>query len=541
MRLEKSKSFDVIVAGAGIAGIRAAVKAAEAGCSVLLLSGGPIFSGSSFYPGTWGLGLIGPENADDEDDLVQSILNVGCGMADELLVRSFVSGIGPAISEIEGMGIQLKEAKEQNQKDFIPCFDHKHRAWHGIQFESAKKVFSKRLNDLAVEQMPFSELLELTKREGRITGAVICQKGKGVRWFGCRALVLATGGYGGLFQRRLTTDDVTGMGQWLALQNGCSLINMEFMQMMPGYVTPCSKTIFNEKAFRFVSLYGQEGNNLLEKFPNQWEILIERSTHGPFTSRLPSREVDFALVKEGEVKVEYQPEIRNHMPEFIKIYFDWLWEQKHLTIDDEVTISMFAHAANGGIRIREDASTEVKGLFACGEVTGGMHGADRLGGLSTANGLVFGGRAGKSAADYAKRTGVDQTKYCSFDFWEIPKREIIRKGMQAIMTGAAMVVREGKALTNAVESIDTLMERCIQKPTTDPKAAAASRRLWGQLHLARAILQAELLRSESRGSHYRKDFPELSANFGRRIQICWREGGFRVGFEPQEFERREIG
>ena len=127
MRLEKSKSFDVIVAGAGIAGIRAAVKAAEAGCSVLLLSGGPIFSGSSFYPGTWGLGLIGPENADDEDDLVQSILNVGCGMADELLVRSFVSGIGPAISEIEGMGIQLKEAKEQNQKDFIPCFDHKHR------------------------------------------------------------------------------------------------------------------------------------------------------------------------------------------------------------------------------------------------------------------------------------------------------------------------------------------------------------------------------------------------------------------------------
>ena len=101
MRLSKSRNFDVIVAGAGIAGIRAAIKAAEAGCSVLLLSGGPIFSGSSFYPGTWGLGLIGPENPADEEDLVQSILSVGCGMADENLVHSFVSGIEPAISENE--------------------------------------------------------------------------------------------------------------------------------------------------------------------------------------------------------------------------------------------------------------------------------------------------------------------------------------------------------------------------------------------------------------------------------------------------------
>ena len=70
MRLSKSKNFDVIVVGAGIAGIRAAIKAGEAGCSVLLLSGGPIFSGSSFYPGTWGLGLIGPESPADEEDLV---------------------------------------------------------------------------------------------------------------------------------------------------------------------------------------------------------------------------------------------------------------------------------------------------------------------------------------------------------------------------------------------------------------------------------------------------------------------------------------
>ena len=533
MRLAKSKNFDVIVAGAGIAGIRAAVKAAEAGCSVLILSGGPIFSGSSFYPGTWGLGLIGPESPADEEDLVQSILEVGSGMAGEQLVRSFVSGIGPAISEIEGMGIQLKEAKKQSERDFIPCFDHKHRAWHGILFESAKEVFSKRLSELAVEQLPFSELLEITKRDGQITGGIVYQKGKGIRWFGCKALVLATGGYGGLFQRRLTTDDVTGMGQWLGMQSGCTLINMEFMQMMPGYIAPCSNAIFNEKAFRFSRLYGREGTDLLENLPNQREILAERSTHGPFTSRLSSREVDFALAREGEAQVEYRPEIRDHMPEFIKTYFDWLWEQKHLTIDDKVQISMFAHAANGGIRIREDASTEVEGLFACGEVTGGMHGADRIGGLSTANGLVFGGRAGESAATYAGKIDFAPTKYHSFDFLEIPKREIIRKGMRLIMSSAGMVIRDGKTLADGVDALDALSKRCAQKATTDTRAVAASRRLWGQLHLAKGILQAELFRSESRGSHYRKDFPQLSASFERRIEICWRDGTLRVHFEPR--------
>ena len=77
------------------------------------------FRAPAFYPGTWGLGLIGPENADDEDDLVQSILNVGCGMADELLVRSFVSGIGPAISEIEGWESSSRRRRSKI-KDFIP-------------------------------------------------------------------------------------------------------------------------------------------------------------------------------------------------------------------------------------------------------------------------------------------------------------------------------------------------------------------------------------------------------------------------------------
>ena len=109
------------------------------------------------------------------------------------------------------------------------------------------------------------------------------------------------------------------------------------------------------------------------------------------------------LEDERGVEVTYSDALRKAPPEFINTYFDWLREAKGLTMDDPIHIGVFAHAANGGVRIDPEAFTGVPGLFACGEVTGGMHGADRIGGLSTANGLVFGGKAGRSAAASCRR------------------------------------------------------------------------------------------------------------------------------------------
>lgn len=135
-------------------------------------------------------------------------------------------------------------------------------------------------------------------------------------------------------------------------------------------------------------------------------MLELRATHGPFTARLPSKAVDLAIFRacledKRGVRVTYSDEMRHSPPEFVKTYFDWLREARGLTMEDPIQIGMFAHAANGGVWIAPDTSTGVPGLFAAGEVTGGMHGADRIGGLSTANGLVFGGKAGSSAVLHA--------------------------------------------------------------------------------------------------------------------------------------------
>lgn len=544
MRLEYTKHCDVLVVGSGIAGIMAALAAAGAGRSVILASSGPVFSGSSFYPGTWGLGLIGPENEADQEDLVQSILEVGCGMADETMVRAFVAGIGPAIEGVKAMGVQLKAAADQNQKDFIPCFDRKHRSWNGLLFDSMRQVFSRKMEESGVEQLPGCELLQLIKTGERVGGAVICQKGEltAVR---CGALVLATGGYGGLFRDRLTTDDVAGAGQWLALEAGAELVNLEFMQMMPGYLSPCRKTIFNEKTFRYTRLTGPDGRDILENECDRQALLECRSTHGPFTSRLASKRVDLAMVKAAQaapeqgVTVTYGPQIRQDTPEFVRTYFDWLWEKKHLTMDDPVQIAPFAHAANGGVRIDANGFTGVPGLYACGEVTGGMHGADRIGGLSTANGLVFGKKAGESAAAFAAAQPAPKADGpVEFDARIIPDQAGRRRQMQDVMSECGMVVRSGEALARGIERLDQLTEGCEFTGGSDAAQIAASRRLWSQLHLARAILSVQRMRTESRGPHYRADYPDRDPALEKRILVRMQNGTAQAAFEQNLAEKR---
>lgn len=511
---------DVLVAGSGIAGLMAALEAAEAGCTVTLLTSARLFSGSSFYPGTWGLGLIGPEDTADQADLARTIQRVGCNMATDKMVNTFVAGIHPAIEQVRGMGVKLRRAVQKDQREYIPCFDHKGRDWNGLEFDSVRAVFSRRLQELGVQVLEHCQVLELTRRDGRVCGCVAlhCQQ---LRALSCRAFVLATGGYGGLFRYHLCTEDVAGVGQALALEAGCSLVNMEFMQMMPGYISPAPKTIFNEKTFRFVHMKTPDGGELLPDAAERARLLDLRSGHGPFTSRLDSRQVDLALFRafladERGVEVTYSDALRTDPPEFITTYLDWLRDAKGLTLDDPIHIGVFAHAANGGVVIAPDASTGVPGLFACGEVTGGMHGADRIGGLSTANGLVFGGKAGRSAAAFCQDAPPPPAE-CTFQGLCCTDPADTLCAVQQLMFQNAMILRGEAGLQSALEQLEQLDAALERRPGSDPVAIARERTITAQLTTARCVLTAALLRRESRGSHFRTDFPQQDPALEQQI------------------------
>lgn len=533
MRLTKTLSCDVLVMGSGIAGISAALLAAESGVSVMLACKGQLFSGSSFYPGTWGLGLIGPADKDDEADLAETIQSVGCNMATPDMVETFVSGIHPAIERVRDMGVKLRRADNGTQKEYIPCFDHKHRDWNGIEFDSARDVFSKKLEEQNVRILPYCEMLDLVQEQGRVCGAVLALNGE-ICYVGCKAVVLATGGYGSLFKYHLCTEDVMGNGQYVAMKAGCRLVNMEFMQMMPGYITPAPKTIFNERTFRFTEFIKADGTQLLNDQEKQ--TLAVRSTHGPFTCRLPSKVIDFALFdaftkEEAGVSASYSQEMQDDPPEFVKVYFDWLLESKGVSMSDVIHIGIFCHAANGGIQTAPDASTGVPGLFAAGEVTGGMHGADRIGGLSTANGLVFGTIAGQSAAKYVRNqeSGPETWEY---NACAAPGCEEALEELQQTMFRNAMILRNAKGLTEALQTVERLRNQITAnlRASEETESVAKTQRFLARCATAESILRAALLRTESRGSHFRTDYPERNDALEKQIVIDMGADGIHAAF-----------
>lgn len=504
--------YDVVVVGSGIAGSCAACSAAEALAgkgSVLLASAGPTFSGSSFFRGTWGLGLIAPVSDSDVADLAATIAEVGCGQVDAALVESFVAGIEPAVERVEDWGVVMRRAAQgaASQREYIPCFDHKHRRWRGLECASYREVVGARLGSLGVHCAGGLELMGILKADsGAVCAAVFWDEAAGsFCTVGCGALVLAGGGAGSLFSRRLTSGDCRSTMQALAAEAGARLVNMEFIQFMPGMVSPRSGLVFNEKTFKYMRLAPE----LVEQLGGAAvaeELLDQRSGYGPFTSRLASSAIDLSIDAAGPSGLLLTPAFPEELPEFVQVYNSWLEDEMGIDPCAELRVALYAHASNGGIAIDARAHTGVPGLFAAGECTGGMHGADRLGGLSTANCLVFGLRAGESAARWASEAAPAASVPVGAPAWlgkASDEAAAVEKALRAVMDAQCMALRTRTGLAGAVRELGQLRERLEQGSAASCSAAqvAATRRTALRLGTALAVAEAALQRPQSCGSH----------------------------------------
>lgn len=498
---ESLGNFDVLVVGGGIAGATAALSAAECGAKVALACAGPVFSGSSFFAGTWGLGLVGPVSGGSAD-FEQAILEVGQGMADPALVHELVGETEPAIQWLESLGCTLRRAERAAQREFIPCFDHAQRDWHGLERASFRTAFGPALERAGVTAFPYMELMA--------PGILYARDKKRLCGIDAATTVLATGGFGGLFERTLTMPDVLGTAQAIALEQGARLINCEFMQIMPGLVAPVANVVFNEKTFRFARIEGLgEAEGLLDA----------RSEHGPFTASRPDREVDFAIAAAGDAGARVTYDLPDKMPEFMKTFSDWLFKAHGIRPDDELRIAHYAHAHNGGILIGADAAVSgVAGLYACGECTGGMHGADRIGGLASANALVFGRVAGREAAGFRGKNGVRATR---LDAIASPLASQTIAELKPLMSRHCMVARTEDGLAEAAEKVSDLKYRLARgaESSVDARVVATTRRAELSLLSAETLICAMRARTESRGSHHRADFPGKDPAQARPVSV----------------------
>lgn len=505
------ESTDVLVIGSGIAGLCAAIEAARAGVTVTVASAGKTMSGSSFFPGTWGLGLIGPVNEDDEQDLIDTIQTVGGGVADPDLVQTFVHSIPQAIEWLEqDLGVELQRpqsAESAQQKQFIPCFDHKTRMWRGLTRKPLEDALTTRIESLGIRLLPRHELIDLVEdTNSRITGTVLFDhESERLEPIAANATIIAAGGTGGLFERSLTSADVLSSSQAIALAHGATLTNIEFMQMMPGFIEPKRNLVFNEKTWRYVHV-DQPVDIADDKLD---DLLEQRSGYGPFTSRQASSAIDLVIDQAGVEGLALHYDFpREDVPEFVQTFATWLQDEHGIAPTDEMRVAMYAHAANGGIKIDKTAQTGVEGLYACGEATGGMHGADRIGGLSSANGIVFGRIAGASAAQAAQKEPETALKAdIALPQYGIAATDAERltHSLRHTMSTYCMINRTETGLSEALHELENIQDdaTALNKPHANDSEIAALARIQSQIQLAQEMVKAMRNRTESLGSHYR--------------------------------------
>ena len=381
--------------------------------------------------------------------------------------------------------------------------------WRGLTRKPLEDACTAQIESLGIRLLPRHELIDLIEgASGRITGAVLYDRAKErLEPIEAKATIIAAGGTGGLFERSLTSADVLSSSQAIALAHGASLTNIEFMQMMPGFIEPKRNLVFNEKTWRYVK-FDQPIDIADDKLD---DLLEQRSGYGPFTSRHGSRAIDLAIDQASSEGLALHYDFpREDVPEFVQTFATWLQDEHGIAPADEMRVAMYAHAANGGIKIDKTAYAGVEGLYACGEATGGMHGADRIGGLSSANGIVFGRIAGASAA----RATQDAPETPLKTDIALPQRglakadaERLTRSLKHTMSTYCMINRTEMGLTAALQELEDLRTESAALSMADAQDSeiAALARLQSQLLLATEMGKAMHKRTESLGSHYRAD------------------------------------
>ncbi|MGC8873373.1 MAG: FAD-dependent oxidoreductase, partial [Chloroflexia bacterium] len=520
------RTHDVLVIGAGLAGLRAALEALRAGLDVAILS--KLYPTRSHSGAAQG-GINAALGADDSVERhFQDTVKGGDFLGDQEAVEILCREAPGTIAELEEMGVLFSRTPEGRiaQRSLggagFPrtCFaaDYTgHLALHSLYQQllrlGARLYTEHHLLDLAVDEHACHGAVALDLASGRLEG------------FRARAVVLATGGYGRVYSKTTNAHACTGDGVAIAYRAGAPLADMEFVQFHP--TSLCGKNILISEAARGEGGYlrNRNGERFMARYAPQAMELAPRDV----VSRAIAREIlEGRGLEEGGVALDLthlgKEQIEARLPQVRQLALTYAGID---IVHERLPVEPAAHYSMGGIRSDVWGETEIAGLLAAGECANvSVHGANRLGGNSLLDALVFGKRSGARAAEIARSRplGDAQRLAGSLERWEGEFQRVfsgtrgepvaaVRRDLTTLMTEHVGIFRDAAGLERARQEIEVLDER-YRRVRLDPGPRSYNY-AWIEylecgylLEIARVITAGALYRRESRGAHYRLDFPE---------------------------------
>ena len=502
-------STDILVIGSGLAGMVSAFEAESAGIEVLMAGKFTIGMGTNTSMAN---GVFTAANSRfSKEDHLQATLKSGKGLNHLNLVETVVENAPDAIGRLRDYGVSLVERGLGYGLD---------RPEGSCQLPGVllTKALVERLKKSSIHLLPGLVIFDLVVEEGEVQGAFGFFRDGKPYLIKSRAVILAGGGAGAVYRRNDNQKSILGDGYGLALRAGLPLFDLEFVQFYPLVLAePRLSTFMLYPPYpKEIRLFNEKGENLFEKLDIGEDldraIVTQRDRLSiALYQASQNGDVYFDLTRVPEEKWEYYP-------------FNFLKRSKFPFRDRPFLVSPAAHFFMGGIEIDDNGKTALPGLFAAGEVVWGIHGANRLGGNALTECAVFGILGGRSAAEYAR---LKKEQSSSNLFSEIPKRRWERKAgvyikkrrgifdhpkdiLRALKDLAwkyAGPVREEDSLKEGLNRLASIEERIEKVYPATLGDLFRKRDLENMTLLLRAILRGSLLRTESRGSFFRKDFP----------------------------------
>ena len=518
----------VNVVGAGLSGLSAALSLASKGFKCNLISSMPSERAQSVLAeGGINAALDTMGENDTEGEHFNDTMKGGCYIESESAVRNLTYNAPDVVRSLVKLGVPFQSESGRLILRNFGGQPKKRTAY--AKSSTGKMIMTALIAEVRkyeetgfVVRYPHHELTDMTMEDGRLISITVRDNFTGEYFSFSGCTILCTGGMNGFFEGMTTgTTQDTGNAAAVAFSRGVCFTDLEFIQYHPTTVQICDKRMLISEAAR-----GEGGRLFALRDSLPWYFMEEKYPQlGNLMPRdVISREMAFIQRDLGDDVIYLD----------LRGLDDKVWENRLSDMRDEIMsylhtdpkekpipVSPGIHYFMGGIRVNDRHQSSVKGLYAAGEAAGKYHGANRLGGNSML-GAIFGGRvAAENASLEAGEVIIERTDKTTGDRSSFA----LRKELEDILLSGLGIIRESSEMGYALEKTEDILKR------DDIPVIDRYRTLLG-----RAMLLSAIGRKESRGAHYRKDYPESSDDYKKISLARYVNGDIKISFTEASSE-----